>query len=826
MASKWLAKLGFGDSNAKSTGVSDSGALSAAQAAGAQAAAQTAGASAGAPHSATENAVSDVQTAVTASIVVPGPSYGSFQDEPHDATKTLADIIDDGMQQMSLAANWLFTDTVFGTPQTGEWSVDRAVSDFVKTHPHISGMCRIVRTAPGRYLINGNAVQVLLGEEDAKGQCAIHVLDSAGQTIPLEDFLRSVPQPGTPMKQPRAKAAPGPPGRLGVPSRPRPIPGTLEALSAIDELPSTCGVRSDVYDDAPPEIRARAEIGSELPDTMRGVVLIDTEVPFWDPKMAGGALARTFSATIPGKGDGAAPAHHVFVSEVFLAKPLQEAARVRLNMELRTLGASLRAASPLLSPPLGAVRPPLPAGGAPHGPVPLWIVGAGRLLPEGLQPLQRVLDGTFNLAERVYIAQAVAQAVASLHAAGFCHGGLGSRCVHVLTGTAAKEGLQVRVADAGVVPALRQVGIESAGDRIALGMCYARYLAPEGWDAKNPMSGFSAASDVWALALLVAECLGLGVPHAECSTPHKLGEKILPRPGYNPKPDVLLNNCQALGRFPRLAALLASSLDVNLEKRPNAKLIAESIGGIGSKMFAQAAPTSLAAPPFEGQGDESVASTSSGGTRVPPETGSSSRSPQGTNVELTPGRPVPVEVAPGIKVHGRLPQSHSFGVPGDADNPVAPASAPARSAPVPPTGQVAACQGQFPTHPQQQACVPHQGVQPLQHTWPQQAQPSPVLVTAPKSQPHVRAPPPEPQGQRPASAPTVSNQQQNVWKAPGQQMQRGSGAPMVPSQQPSGPSPQRPPSATTVPNHQAHAWSLPGASAQPAGPRPVRRANV
>merc|ERR1719264_388782 len=129
-----------------------------------------------------------------------------------------------------------------------------------------------------------------------------------------------------------------------------------------------------------------------------------------------------------------------------------------------------------------------------------------------------------SLEEKLQLAACMASSVAALHAQGLCHGGLSARCILAALGGTTQQP-RIRVADAGVVPTLRRVGIVRHHEHLLLGVSYARYLAPEGWCADS----FDAtqAADVWSLSQVVAECLGLGAPHADCTTMQRLSSKVL-----------------------------------------------------------------------------------------------------------------------------------------------------------------------------------------------------------------------------------------------------------------------------------------------------------
>merc|ERR1712048_260722 len=81
-----------------------------------------------------------------------------------------------------------------------------------------------------------------------------------------------------------------------------------------------------------------------------------------------------------------------------------------------------------------------------------------------------------------------------------------------------------------------------------LGLEFARYLAPEGWQMPRQAG---PAADVWALGLVLLEVLGgAEPPNSECSNMQQLSSKLLPKRGQHA---VLVPRDGAFGALPPLA---------------------------------------------------------------------------------------------------------------------------------------------------------------------------------------------------------------------------------------------------------------------------------
>lgn len=202
----------------------------------------------------------------------------------------------------------------------------------------------------------------------------------------------------------------------------------------------------------------------------------------------------------------------------------------------------------------------------------LWLLSDGKLMPEGLTALQQFLAQGPSLSTRLHVAYGIAEAVMALHDNDMCHGSLASRSVYVAQ---SPTGPKVRISDAGLLGALQRTGISSVGEHLALGVGRARYLAPEGWFGNFEPT---APADIWALGLLVAECLGGGVPHAECGTLDRLSHKVLPlrtRAAVAPRQPSIDSG---LPKLPEVAAILNDCMEPNPHQRPTALAVLATLG--------------------------------------------------------------------------------------------------------------------------------------------------------------------------------------------------------------------------------------------------------
>jgi len=160
----------------------------------------------------------------------------------------------------------------------------------------------------------------------------------------------------------------------------------------------------------------------------------------------------------------------------------------------------------------------------------------------------------------------------ALHDNDMCHGSLASRSVYVAQ---TATGLKVQISDAGLLSTLQRTGISSIGEHLALGVGRARYLAPEGWFGNFEPT---APADIWALGLLIAECLGGGVPHAECGTLDRLSNKVLPLRTRAAVPPRQPSIDSGLPKLPEVAAILNDCMEPNPHQRPTALAVVATLG--------------------------------------------------------------------------------------------------------------------------------------------------------------------------------------------------------------------------------------------------------
>lgn len=127
---------------------------------------------------------------------------------------------------------------------------------------------------------------------------------------------------------------------------------------------------------------------------------------------------------------------------------------------------------------------------------------------------------------RLSVARQICSALSGLHGAGKSHGSLAPRNIWV------GPGPEVILVEAGLVDALLGAGVLSEADLLAcLGLEFARYIAPEGWQV--PRQGGPAA-DSWALGLVLLEVLGeMRPPNPDCNSLRQLAAKVLPKRGQH-----------------------------------------------------------------------------------------------------------------------------------------------------------------------------------------------------------------------------------------------------------------------------------------------------
>jgi len=177
-----------------------------------------------------------------------------------------------------------------------------------------------------------------------------------------------------------------------------------------------------------------------------------------------------------------------------------------------------------------------------------------------------------DCAWRLTVARNICVAVVALHNLGRYHGSLAPRNFWVA------ENGDVYVMEAGLVDALLKVGVLHDHDLLAcLGLEFARYMAPEGWQV--PRRG-GASADVWALGLVLLEVLGgAGSPNRDCPTLRQLSAKLLPKRGiYKPQ----VNIAGPIGSLPKVAQCAILSC---FNEDPNARPTAQDL------LFSLAAPS-------------------------------------------------------------------------------------------------------------------------------------------------------------------------------------------------------------------------------------------
>ncbi|CAE7284959.1 RNF13 [Symbiodinium sp. CCMP2456] len=323
-------------------------------------------------------------------------------------------------------------------------------------------------------------------------RCASEAEDSSTPVVVPASFSSGIKQVGLP-SPPVSQAKDGL-------SRPR----VRRALEAIRELPD--GLRSSTFDDLviPEEVE---QVLGPLPDCAEegleiGGVFLDYSEGWGLGKVCQGLVGDKTAA---------------LVVQLRLPKPLN-------NGQMRRLGAALRRgaleARSDLSRPLGAVSPSDGSAG-------VWIAWER---PGGscstLSPLPIELqESAPGLSWRLSVARQLCLAVDALHRSGKVHGSLSPRNVLVATTG------DVTILEAGLVDALLEVDALREHDLLgALGLQFARYVAPEGWHV--PRSGGTAA-DIFALGLVLLEVFECcGQPNPECKSLQQLSAKMLPKRGH------------------------------------------------------------------------------------------------------------------------------------------------------------------------------------------------------------------------------------------------------------------------------------------------------
>ncbi|CAJ1454200.1 unnamed protein product [Effrenium voratum] len=175
-----------------------------------------------------------------------------------------------------------------------------------------------------------------------------------------------------------------------------------------------------------------------------------------------------------------------------------------------------------------------------------------------LQPLPAELqrEPTRGLAWRLAVARQLCLAVDALHRSGRSHGSLAPRNVLVADG-------DICLMEAGLTGALLEVGALREHELLgALGLGFARYLAPEGWHARPPRG---AKADIFSLGLILMEVLAGSRPNPECKSLQQLSAKLLPKRGCW-QPQV---RCSELPEVARRA--IESCFHQDPEMRPSAQ---------------------------------------------------------------------------------------------------------------------------------------------------------------------------------------------------------------------------------------------------------------
>merc|ERR1740130_1051633 len=197
-----------------------------------------------------------------------------------------------------------------------------------------------------------------------------------------------------------------------------------------------------------------------------------------------------------------------------------------------------------------------------HSNAGVWIAWSdplgGSQVGTAVKPLREALmaDPPRSSKWRLAVARQICAALAALHAVGKSHGCLGPRSILVSSAG------DVCILESGLVDALLEVGVLREYDLLQyLGLEFARYLAPEGWQMPRQAGG---AADMWALGLILVEVLCAAIPpNSECTHMQQLSAKMLPKRGhYNPLAgcrDDLLAALPAMGRQTIEACFSASA---------------------------------------------------------------------------------------------------------------------------------------------------------------------------------------------------------------------------------------------------------------------------
>eukprot|EP00401_Gymnodinium_catenatum_P025924 CAMPEP_0117512978 /NCGR_PEP_ID=MMETSP0784-20121206/29313_1 /TAXON_ID=39447 /ORGANISM="" /LENGTH=817 /DNA_ID=CAMNT_0005308721 /DNA_START=157 /DNA_END=2606 /DNA_ORIENTATION=+ len=340
-------------------------------------------------------------------------------------------------------------------------------------------------------------------------------------------------------------------GPLGVPMPARTRQASMEAIR---ELPFH--LNSATYDEDLDHrerdehiSQAVAGAGAEMPDPLTHGLQVEGD--FLASPWGLGRIARGYVGC-PGRSLARGKA---LVTEVVLPKALDTSRLKRLNVELRATALSLTRAD--ISRPLGAVPATLP-----HGNAGVWVAWS---VPEGgnFKPLGEALsvEPPRGPKWRMGVARQICSAMVALHGAGKSHGNLAPR--NILVGP---QG-DVYILETGLIDAMIRVGVLHEHDLLAyMGLEFARYLAPEGWQVPRRAG---LAADVWALGLVLLQVLGVADrPNSECTSMQQLSAKMLPKRGqYTP----LMNQNGPSGALPPLVhQTLEACFKASPEARPGA----------------------------------------------------------------------------------------------------------------------------------------------------------------------------------------------------------------------------------------------------------------
>merc|ERR1712232_1222113 len=262
---------------------------------------------------------------------------------------------------------------------------------------------------------------------------------------------------------------------------------------------------------------------------------------FW--ARVGGNSAEYGAARInaSGGGTGENEGMPAFVTEVRLPKSLDTRQLKRLNNSLRTITAG----SDDVARPYGAVPAQSPHGAA------VWVAWSDS--SRAFRPLMEALRSEPGRCPkwRMAAAQRICASLVALHGAGKSHGSFSPRSILV------DDTGDVCLLEAGLVDSLLEGEVLSEPDLLAtLGLEFARYLAPEGWQVPRCAG---ATTDVWSLGLILIEVLaGVDPPNSDCTNMQQLSAKMLPKRGrFSPMQTL---SSQGRHREGESAELLSSAL--------------------------------------------------------------------------------------------------------------------------------------------------------------------------------------------------------------------------------------------------------------------------